>query len=408
MDEEQKYSDSFTATSPRFSLSSGNDNGLGDGRGTTSALSTSLANQTDDDKAIEEFIAILEEHREECVHNGRYEDAEEAQTRLTELKDDQKKRKVDMVRTRHISERLDVEEAHMREFQQFNDRWNEKMREFDERTALLEEAMKEKHAEELAAWQEAIQHQFMLRPKLSRDLLNLRSIEDSLAKQKKYSEAQRVKMKADVMEQWELEHLKKGWRQKFLQKQANFVAKQIQERDAFKKRIEAGRIKQQRARHEKLCTVVQRYNNIKMGLARQQNLEALVENNGVAGAKARSISGSSTSRASTGRPTPRSKMYMNPRVDYMPNRTAPSTAPANAHRPAAPHLSPLGGNGSEEEHTPQYTDIMSTHKTRTRNLDSYEVRKAHERHNAISQGGLQQPDIRERVKSKGSRIRTSR
>jgi hypothetical protein len=42
----------------------------------------------------------------------------------------------------------------------------------------------------------------------------LRRIEATLAKAKEYTEAQKVKMKADQLEKWELEDLRKDWAQK--------------------------------------------------------------------------------------------------------------------------------------------------------------------------------------------------
>jgi len=53
------------------------------------------------------------------------------------------------MRSRQIAERLGVEEAHMLEFQQFNALWDKRMAEFEQKSADLEEAMKERHGTEL-------------------------------------------------------------------------------------------------------------------------------------------------------------------------------------------------------------------------------------------------------------------
>jgi hypothetical protein len=53
------------------------------------------------------------------------------------------------MRSRQIAERLGVEEAHMLEFQQFNALWDRRMAEFEQKSADLEEAMKERHGTEL-------------------------------------------------------------------------------------------------------------------------------------------------------------------------------------------------------------------------------------------------------------------
>lgn len=108
--------------------------------------------QQNDEAAIAEFLAILEEHRVECVKNGLYAEAEVAQKRLEELRAHEKNRRAEAIRARHIAERLDVEEAHMLEFESFNTRWDQKMQEYDERTEMLQRAMVEKHQEELEQW----------------------------------------------------------------------------------------------------------------------------------------------------------------------------------------------------------------------------------------------------------------
>ena len=89
------------------------------------------------------------------------------------------------MRSRQIAERLGVEEAHMLEFQQFNMIWDRKMGEYELHAEELVEAMKERHAAELRDYQRQLMGK-QTRPKFSKDLLNLRKIQDTLAKQKEY------------------------------------------------------------------------------------------------------------------------------------------------------------------------------------------------------------------------------
>jgi len=71
----------------------------------------------------------------------------------------------------------------MLEFQQFNLVWDKKMAEYEEHSEELVEAMKERHASELRDFQRRLMSK-EIRPKFSKDLLNLRRIQDTLAKQK--------------------------------------------------------------------------------------------------------------------------------------------------------------------------------------------------------------------------------
>lgn len=67
--------------------------------------------------------------------------------------------------------------------------------------------MKEKHLAEIMAFQEEWQNKLPRKPKLSKELLNMRKIQDTLARQERYQEAQKIKFKADEREAWELARL---------------------------------------------------------------------------------------------------------------------------------------------------------------------------------------------------------
>jgi len=125
-----------------------------------------------EDSAVNDFLLILEEHRKNCERQGKYVEAEIAKNRLEELKVHEENRRREAMRSRQIAERLGVEEAHMLEFQQFNQVWDRKMDEY------------ERNVEELEFQQKMLErHQ---KPKFSKDLLNLRRIEEHLARQKEY------------------------------------------------------------------------------------------------------------------------------------------------------------------------------------------------------------------------------
>jgi cobalamin biosynthesis Mg chelatase CobN len=136
-----------------------------------------------EDAAVQDFLEILEEHRKNCERQGKYVEAEIAKNRLEELKLHEENRRREAMRSRQIAERLGVEEAHMLEFQQFNHIWDKKMAEYERHAEDLVEAMKERHAAELRDYQRKLMGK-QIRPKFSRDLLNLRKIQETLAKQK--------------------------------------------------------------------------------------------------------------------------------------------------------------------------------------------------------------------------------
>jgi hypothetical protein len=88
------------------------------------------------------------------------------------------------LRTQQIAERLGVEEAHMLEFRDFNCTWDQRMSEYERNAEDLFRQTQEKHREELIEFQKGLIAQSN-KPKFSRDLLNLRRIQENFAKQKK-------------------------------------------------------------------------------------------------------------------------------------------------------------------------------------------------------------------------------
>jgi hypothetical protein len=76
------------------------------------------------------------------------------------------------------------------------------------------------------------------RPKFSRELLNLRKIQEHLAKQKDYTEAHKIKLKSDALEAWELEKWKNSKQQEMFQREAKFKHQKQTELVALQKRIQ--------------------------------------------------------------------------------------------------------------------------------------------------------------------------
>jgi len=227
-----------------------------------------------EDSAVADFLQILEEHRKNCERQGKYVEAEIAKNRLEELKLHEENRRKEAMRSRQIAERLGVEEAHMLEFQQFNMVWDKKMTEYERHAEELVEAMKERHAAELRGFQSNLL-QKQQRPKFSRELLNLRRIQEHLAKQKDYTEAHKIKLKCDALEAWELEKWQNSKQQEMFQREAKFKHQKQQELIALQKRIHTGREEQKKQRQMDLERLLQRYQNVKSELEAQQNLERI-------------------------------------------------------------------------------------------------------------------------------------
>merc|ERR1719223_1373418 len=157
-----------------------------------------------DEHAIQDFLEVLEKHRADCEKQGKYEEAELAKTRLTQLRQHEENRRREELRSQQLAERLGVEEAHMKELQEFNEIWDRKTAEFEAHAAHLQSTLAQRHKQEHQQYLEKARAETEPRtPRWSRDLLNLRKIQETLVKMKKYAEAGKTKMQADQLEEKE-------------------------------------------------------------------------------------------------------------------------------------------------------------------------------------------------------------
>lgn len=105
----------------------------------------------------------------------------------------------------------------MLDFQRLNKDWDDKMNEYESNSEELVETMKSRHITELREFQKKLLERHS-QPKYSKELLNLRSIQETLARNKDYSEAHKIKLKADALESYEYEKWESLRQQEAIQK----------------------------------------------------------------------------------------------------------------------------------------------------------------------------------------------
>jgi len=226
-----------------------------------------------DEGAIQDFLDVLEKHRIECEKEGKYEEAEVARTRLQQLRDHEENRRREELRSQQLAERLGVEEAHMKELQEFNEIWDRKVAEFEAHAANLQNTLASRHKAEYQQHIDKIRSETEPRtPRWSKDLLNLRKIQETLAKMKKYAEAGKTKAQADKIEDKEHAMWKAKREQKIASLEEQFLHKQQLEMGGLLKRIQSGREEQKHARKSELERLLQRYHNVKTQLESQQKI----------------------------------------------------------------------------------------------------------------------------------------
>jgi len=141
---------------------------------------------------IQEFISAMEEHRTTCEREGRYVEAEMAKNRIAELKEQNFNREQEELIFMHEQQREECEQAHIKQYQDFNEHWDNELQQAqqDDQNEIL--AMEEKHTQDLEHNRQNLESTLPAKYKQSTELLNLRKIQDQMAKQKSYQSAHAV------------------------------------------------------------------------------------------------------------------------------------------------------------------------------------------------------------------------
>lgn len=237
--------------------------------------SVGVKSREDEEENLEQYIEMLQDHQRTCEREGRYVEAEMAKNKLIELKKKFEIQRKDDVKYRHINEKAQLEQEHISEFKEFNLFWDQKMIEFTEQAQAFEEQTILKHQAEMLKFLEEIELSIPHRPKDSPELLNLRKIEQSLAKKKEYAEAHKIQQRCLKLEKEELDRYTPLREKKILSQKVQLEQKQLNELNALRKRISSGQDEQRKARSLELERLLQKYQNVRKELEAQQQLELL-------------------------------------------------------------------------------------------------------------------------------------
>lgn len=232
----------------------------------------------------------------------------------------------------------------MLEFQQFNAAWDAKMEEYEQRATELLEAMRQRHILDHQEFGRKAAAEPPRKPKFSTELLDLRRIEVTLARQGEYAEAQKVKLQADATEAAELERLGEARQQQLASAEAKLVARQEHELNALRQRIQSGAEEQRKARQQDLERLLQRYHNVKAPAPRGAPPSPHPPASERAAPRRRSSmrnktpSGCAIARGSLASRTRRQAPFLSPRAHVQPpshhrirvGRLRPSCRPASA------------------------------------------------------------------------------
>lgn len=147
------------------------------------------------------------------------------------------------------------------------------IREHNGRCELQFSTNAERQAEELRAYQQSnagIPFRFKPPP----DLLNLRSRQEALVRQKKYTEADRIRAEADIREQLEVAVQQEDYQFKVALAVEKMQQRHHREAEALQERLQRSRNELLRERDRELEKLLHRYTSTKVALDKQHALEA--------------------------------------------------------------------------------------------------------------------------------------
>lgn len=113
-------------------------------------------------------------------------EAEAAKNRISDLKQQLVSKRKKELQQSHYQQRNEIEKAHLEEFNQFNGFWDQKMLKFNEEAKNVESELIGRQEHEYRQNGEELDRTIPFKPKESSEVLNLKKIEEHLAKQKKY------------------------------------------------------------------------------------------------------------------------------------------------------------------------------------------------------------------------------
>ena len=199
----------------------------------------------------------MEEFRLACVADGKllgtlfshYLEAEEAQAKIEELRDEVYQEKRVALQARNDSEMSELLQQREDQTREFEQSWADHERKLEESAHADLEALEELQTKQLVAAKEQIQDQLSTIYKPSSKLLDNRRVFEQLVRQKKYAEGHDLKIEIENMEVYEQQKHNEMREQKIAKAMEKVMAKQVIERNSLQKKLDYQRYEQVRLRN---------------------------------------------------------------------------------------------------------------------------------------------------------------
>ena len=170
-------------------------------------------------------------------------------------------------------DQLEIEEAHTKEYETFQIQWDQKLREKEDEHAQQSGQLEDTHTKQLEENRASLEEKLPQEPKASSELLNLRRIQDQLARQREYADAHQIQLKAQELEKQEMDKHIQLRQKKMVSAEAKLIQQQQNQMHALRKKQDNLIREMTRLREREHEQMLQRYQNVKKELESQQNLD---------------------------------------------------------------------------------------------------------------------------------------
>ncbi|KAL4436006.1 hypothetical protein ABPG74_022241 [Tetrahymena malaccensis] len=223
------------------------------------------------DDLVKQYLNILTEYmrysEQQCEN---FVLADQIKSKILATKSLIEEREKEELKSLMLNQQINLELQHYNEFNKAVEYWQEKEDQFQQKQQFGILEIKERHIKDMEQYQEILDQFISQKPKDSSELLNLKKIQNFLAKKTDYKKAHQLQQMCQVLEQEEM----KKWNQQREYKIQNFIQmlkqKQEQEVDALKRRLdnEYGRISL--AKEEDFKRILIKYQGLNRDLESQQ------------------------------------------------------------------------------------------------------------------------------------------
>jgi len=186
---------------------------------------------------IQEFIKILEEHQLKCETNGRFVEAEMARQKVVQFKKLEEEKTVLNLKKGHFDQKSKVDSEYKEELDLFNNEWDGKFAELNEKYELTQKQINEKFQKEQEENIMLFEEKYPKLPKLPNEVLNLQKTLEQAVKQKDYPKAHQIQLQILDLNKVDLDKYNRTKMEKLNKEVLKLKEKQDQELEVFQSKM---------------------------------------------------------------------------------------------------------------------------------------------------------------------------